>query len=197
MRKAANLLLLLTLWTSCSHAFVVTRGVSLNRRSDCRHKPFFYLIKASQKDDDEEAGRELARQFYKYQQQANKASPSNKKDDDERSNEMLKDSATDDADSSAPIQVTKFTGRSSSLFQEPDKRSPRQRMVEREINLASRFEQTFLFQVGFVLILAVVMATVGLTGGITNERDFGGYDEINIMGEDSWVQTDQTSSVFI
>lgn len=60
-----------------------------------------------------------------------------------------------------------FTGRGVSVYSVP-RATPRQRMMENELKLVGRNEQTLLIQIGVTLALLTFALYIGITGGITS-----------------------------
>ena len=111
--------------------------------------------------------------------------------------------------SKAPPQpIRKFTGASSNnnLFtngnNEQYSSSPSsniQREREREFNLASNFERTFGIQAVLLLAAIIYVASVGLSGGITDgsERNFYGEDEVDgiVIEQLERIRTDDAAGI--
>lgn len=146
-----------------------------------------FVLGAEQDRDNE--GQELANEFYDLVR--------------ERKLDTSASQTSDDSREAPPKQYfKKFTGSppttpvaSGSLFSQTPETDAIRREREREFGLAGRFEQTLPLQAGILLIFAVLVTWVGLSGGITDgsERDFADFDEIIIMGEDA----NEKPSVFL
>jgi hypothetical protein len=109
---------------------------------------------------------------------------------------------------SPPQPIRKFTGApQSSLFtnrnnEQSTSSSPStnlQREREREFNLASNFERTIGIQAVLLLAAFIYMASVGLSGGITNgsDRNFYGEDEVDgvVIEQLERMRTDDAAEV--
>jgi hypothetical protein len=105
-----------------------------------------------------------------------------------------------------PQPIRKFTGApQSSLFtnrSEQSSSSPSTNLLrerEREFNLASNFERTFGIQAVLLLAAFIYMASVGLSGGITDgsDRNFYGEDEVDgvVMEQLERMRTDDAAEV--
>mmetsp|Transcript_25678 Transcript_25678/g.40285 ORF Transcript_25678/g.40285 Transcript_25678/m.40285 type:complete len:211 (+) Transcript_25678:204-836(+) len=112
------------------------------------------------------------------------------------------------SDNSPPQPIRKFTGApsSTSLFtnrnNEQSSSSPStnlQREREREFNLASNFERTIGIQAVLLLAAFIYMASVGLSGGITDgsDRNFYGEDEVDsvVIEQLERIRTDDAADV--
>lgn len=107
---------------------------------------------------------------------------------------------------SPPQPIRKFTGApSSTLFTNTnnEQSSPStnlQREREREFNLASNFERTIGIQAVVLLAAFIYMASVGLSGGITDgsERNFYGEDEVDsvVVEQLEQIRTDDAADVW-
>jgi hypothetical protein len=123
------------------------------------------------------------------------------------SSEMYEIRSNNNSDNLPPPQpIRKFTGApSSTLFtnrNEQSSSSPStnlQREREREFNLASNFERTFGIQAVLLLAAFIYMASVGLSGGITDgsDRNFYGEDEVDsvVVEQLERMRTDDAAGV--
>jgi hypothetical protein len=121
--------------------------------------------------------------------------------------EMYEISNNNSDNSSPPQPIRKFTGASpsSTLFTnryEQSSSSPStnlQREREREFNLASNFERTLSIQAVLLLAAFIYMASVGLSGGITDgsDRNFYGEDEVDsvVIEQLERIRTDDAADV--
>lgn len=157
----------------------------------------------SNKDDDvpSNEGQELAGQFYEQLKKREKEngdsetriSRLSKRQDNTQQEEDF------DIDSNAPFPVRKFTGSSPSLFSEQTSSSPNfEREREREFNLVGNFERTLGIQAAILFASIVFVATVGLTGGISDgsDRYFGGADELDDSAIE-YTRTDDAAEVLL
>jgi hypothetical protein len=98
-------------------------------------------------------------------------------------------SVDDDEDKDGRIGRSnrKFTGRSSRLFDSEATTNDTARKIpyEREMNLASRFEQTLPVQALLLALAIAFVAYVGLSGGITDGSERYFFDD----DEPSWTQS--------
>jgi len=123
------------------------------------------------------------------------------------SSEMYEIRSNNNSDNLSPPQpIRKFTGAPSpTLFtnrNEQSSSSPStnlQREREREFNLASNFERTFGIQAVLLLAAFIYMASVGLSGGITDgsDRNFYGEDEVDsvVVEQLERMRTDDAADV--
>ncbi|KAL7499798.1 hypothetical protein ACHAWT_007912 [Skeletonema menzelii] len=113
--------------------------------------------------------------------------------------------SNNNSDNYSPPQ-RKFTGApsSTSLFTNRNDQSSSpstnlQREREREFNLASNFERTFGIQAVLLLAAFIYMASVGLSGGITDgsDRNFYGEDEVDsvVVEQLERIRTDDAADV--
>lgn len=128
---------------------------------------------AQDTDDDtpDRDGEEMARDFYKQAKQ---------RQDDETLNTFE--------------NPRKFTGASSSLF---DEASAQERMTRQEFDLVGNFERTLLLQVTVLVASLIFVTYVGLSGGITNGSDRFYDDDVDFMGGIEYleqIRTDDASS---
>lgn len=127
----------------------------------------------------------------------------------EESSEMYELNNNNQSDSSPPQPIRrKFTGAQSTLFttnrnnEQSTSSSPStnlQREREREFNLASNFERTFGIQAVLLLAAFIYMASIGLSGGITDgsDRNFYGEDEVDavVIEQLERMRTDDAAEV--
>jgi len=167
----------------------------------------FTLYSSSNNNNEDvpsDAGQELAGQFF---DQLKKRAKETQSDDSPQPSpparqEMTPRQQVSDEDFSIdtdapPPPVRKFTGSSPSLFSE--RTSPNlEREREREFNLVGNFERTLGIQAAILFASIVFVASVGLTGGITDgsDRYFGGVDEIDDT-EIEYTQTDNAAEALL
>lgn len=146
------------------------------------------IIRASSNDDvPSNEGQELAGQFYEQlKKRENQQSDDNSNTPLPASSPLQPqqpDTPSEDdfaMDMKTPQPTRKFTGASPSLFSEQTSSSSNlEREQEREFNLVGNFERTLGIQAAILFASIVFVASVGLTGGISDgsNRDFGGMDE--------------------
>jgi hypothetical protein len=109
--------------------------------------------------------------------------PAARNDDDDHDGSVDDD---EDKDGRNGRSNRKFTGRSSRLFENEAtaKDTARKIPYEREMNLASRFEQTLPLQALLLAMAIAFVAYVGLSGGITDGSERYFFDD-----EPSWTQS--------
>ena len=97
----------------------------------------------------------------------------------------------------APSSTSLFTNRNDQSSSSPSTNLQRER--EREFNLASNFERTFGIQAVLLLAAFIYMASVGLSGGITDgsDRNFYGEDEVDsvVVEQLERIRTDDAADV--
>ncbi len=162
----------------------------LSRLTRASHESI--MLRASFNDDvPSNEGQELADEF--YAQLKRRENPQSDNDDDnntslpvslpsQQPNSQNPDDFTIDTNS-PPSPTRKFTGASPSLFSESTSSSSSnlEREQEREFNLVGNFERTLGIQAAILFASIVFVASVGLSGGISDgsDRYFGGMDEID------------------
>mmetsp|Transcript_17473 Transcript_17473/g.24783 ORF Transcript_17473/g.24783 Transcript_17473/m.24783 type:complete len:199 (-) Transcript_17473:357-953(-) len=139
-----------------------------------------------------------------------RAAPSENNEDfsDNDSSEIYDIRDTNSDNYSPPQPIRKFTGApsSTSLFtntnnneQSSSPSTNLQREREREFNLASNFERTIGVQAVVLLAAFIYMASVGLSGGITDgsDRNFYGEDEVDsvVVEQLERIRTDDAADV--
>lgn len=139
-------------------------------------------------------GEELAGQFYdQLKRRANS----------DQQFEPISQLPQQEVDDTLPRPVVKFTGANSpSLFSDDDQSASTnlQREREREFTLAGNFERTLGIQVAILIASIVFVASVGLSGGITDgsDRNFGGADDLlgdTVMEQIYSLRTDDAAEV--
>ena len=178
---AASAFLVATQHTSTCSAFqpAISRFHRASRDS---------IIRASFNDDvPSNEGQELADQFYEQLKKRETQQSDDKNASLPVSSPLQQPGipSADDftIDTNTPQPIRKFTGTSPSLFSEKTSLSSSnlEREEEREYNLVGNFERTLGIQAAILFASIVFVASVGLTGGISDgsDRYFGGMDEID------------------